>query len=200
MCTVGEKEAKTQKRVAEFFLNALDYAYLGFWKHREHNSNVEETHLADWLKRQGHDDKIIAKVLQELEKARGLAGSKSLYDANRAVYDLLRYGVKVKPEQGKHAVTVWLIDWKHPENNHFAIAEEVTVQRRAKATTKRPGHRALRQRHRARRAGTEALDRFGDRGHPPEPRQPEEGRSSGHSSPRCNSSWRAATPRACATA
>ena len=31
MCTVGEKEAKTQKRVAEFFLNALDYAYLGFW-------------------------------------------------------------------------------------------------------------------------------------------------------------------------
>ena len=135
MCTVGEKEAKTQKRVAEFFLNALDYAYLGFWKHREHNSNVEETHLADWLKRQGHDDKIIAKVLQELEKARGLAGSKTLYDANREVYRLLRYGVKVKPEQGKHAVTVWLIDWKHPENNDFAIAEEVSV---SGENTKRP--------------------------------------------------------------
>ena len=50
MCTVGEKEAKTQKRAAEFFLNTLDYAYLGFWKHREGNSNVEEAHLTDWLK------------------------------------------------------------------------------------------------------------------------------------------------------
>ncbi len=59
MCTVGEKEAKTQKRAAEFFLNTLDYAYLGFWKHREGNSNVEEAHLTDWLKRQGHSQKII---------------------------------------------------------------------------------------------------------------------------------------------
>ena len=113
MCTVGEKEAKTQKRVAEFFLNALDYTYLGFCKHREGNSNVEEAELSNWLKRQGHDEKIIAKVLHELDKARTLVGSKTLYDANREVYNLLRYGVKVKPEQGKHAVTVWLIDWKN---------------------------------------------------------------------------------------
>ena len=28
---------------------------------------------------------------------------------------------------GENTQTVWLIDWKHPENNHFAIAEEVTV-------------------------------------------------------------------------
>ena len=36
-------------------------------------------------------------------------------------------------------MTVWLIDWKHPENNHFAIAEEVTVKGAdAKASTKRP--------------------------------------------------------------
>ena len=74
---------------------------------------MEEAELADWLKRQGHDEKIIAKVLHELDKARTLVGSKTLYDANREVYDLLRYGVKVKPEQGKHAVTVWLIDWKN---------------------------------------------------------------------------------------
>ncbi len=56
--------------------------------------------------------------------------SKSLYDRNKEVYDLLRYGVKVQPGAGENRVTVWLIDWQHPENNHFAIAEEVTVKGR----------------------------------------------------------------------
>ena len=52
---------------------------------------------------------------------------------------MLRYGVKVRPEAGENTVTVWLIDWKRPENNHFAIAEEVTVKGAdAKASAKRP--------------------------------------------------------------
>lgn len=73
-----------------------------------------------------------------LEKAAGDT-SKSLYDRNRAVYDLLRYGVKVKPDISENTETVWLIDWKRPERNHFAIAEEVTVSAAdAKAHTKRP--------------------------------------------------------------
>jgi type I restriction enzyme R subunit len=29
---------------------------------------------------------------------------------------------------GENKVTVWLIDWKQPQNNHFAVAEEVTVK------------------------------------------------------------------------
>ena len=105
-------------------------------------------------------------------EARAQVGSKTLYDANREGYNLLRYGVKVKPEQGKQTVTVRLIDWKNPCNNDFAIAEEVTVTRREHQAA---GHRALCQRHRPGRAGAEALDRVGDRGHPPEPRQPEKG-------------------------
>ena len=110
-----------------------------------------------------------------LDKAAGDT-SKSLYDRNRAVYELLRYGVKVKPDVGENTQTVWLIDWKHPEKNHFAIAEEVTVPAAdAKAHNKRPGRGALRQRHRAGRAGAEALHRLRGRGHPPEPGQPEEG-------------------------
>ena len=36
---------------------------------------------------------------------------------------------------GEQTVTVWLIDWKNPGSNHFAIAEEVTVAGR---NTKRP--------------------------------------------------------------
>ena len=54
--------------------------------------------------------------------------SRSLYDINRSVYDLLRYGVKVKADVGEQTQTVWLIDWKNPATNHFAIAEEVAVK------------------------------------------------------------------------
>ena len=46
--------------------------------------------------------------------------------------------MKVKPDVGEHTETVWLIDWKHPENNHFAIAEEVTVTARRQGARKRP--------------------------------------------------------------
>jgi len=76
--------------------------------------------------KQGYDDALITRALHLLDKAAGDT-SKSLYDRNRAVYDMLRYAVKVKPGVGENAVNVWLIDWNHPENNHFAIAEEVTV-------------------------------------------------------------------------
>jgi len=135
MSIVGEKEARTQKRVVEFFLNHLGYRYLGYWKDRDGNSNVEEDLLAARLKRRGHDDKIIGKVLYQLGKARALSGSKTLYDANREVYGLLRYGVKVRPDVGEQNITIWLIDWENPESNDFAIAEEVTV---AGEHTKRP--------------------------------------------------------------
>src|SRR5680860_1536074 len=39
----------------------------------------------------------------------------------------LRYGVPVKIEAGKVTETVHLIDWRQPEWNEFAIAEEVTL-------------------------------------------------------------------------
>jgi len=127
MSDVGEREAKTQKRVVEFFLNTLGYNYLGYWKDREGNSNVEEAELSKWLRRKGHSEKIIGKVLHAVGKARALGGGKTLYDANSEMYGLLRYGVKVKPDVGEQNVTVWLIDWKNPEKNDFAVAEEVTV-------------------------------------------------------------------------
>jgi len=127
MNTVGQREIKTQQRVIRFCKDELDYKYLGHWKDRPDNSNVEDGLVADWLKRQGHSDKIITKVLHELNKAAGLGGSKTLYDANREVYSLLRYGVKVNPDIGEQNITVWLIDWTESGNNDFAIAEEVTV-------------------------------------------------------------------------
>ncbi|PZQ14748.1 MAG: restriction endonuclease subunit R [Rhodanobacter denitrificans] len=127
MSSVGQREMLTQQRVLRFFQESLDYAYLGNRKNRGGNGNIEKTLLTDWLQRQGHGDKLIAKVLRELDQAAALSGSKTLYDANREVHGLLRYGVKVRPDVGERNVTVWLIDWKHPGRNDFAVAEEVTV-------------------------------------------------------------------------
>ncbi len=139
MSNVGQKEILTQKQVIQFFKDQLGYAYLGNWHDRESNSNIEEGYLTNWLKRQGHSDKIINKVLYELGKAKAVSGTKTLYDANREVYSKLRYGVKVSPDVGEHKVTVWLIDWENPENNDFAIAEEVTVAASdSKSHDKRP--------------------------------------------------------------
>ena len=135
MSTVGEREICTQQRVIAFFRDTLDYAYLGDWKDRVDNGNVEKELLTGWLKRRGNGDGVISKVLFELGKAAAPGGSKNLYDANREVYGLLRYGVKVQPDVGEQTVTVWLIDWTNPGNNDFSIAEEVTV---AGENAKRP--------------------------------------------------------------
>ena len=135
MTAVGDREIRTQRRVVGFFQDALGYACLGHWQDRPGNRNVEEGVLWDWLRGQGHGDEIITRALHDLNKAAAVSGSKGLYDANREVYERLRYGVKVKPGVSEQTVTVWLIDWKNPGNNHFAIAEEVTVAGR---NTKRP--------------------------------------------------------------
>lgn len=128
MSTVGDRETSTQARVLTFFQKILGYTYLGNWQTRQGNSNIEKELLTDWLKSREHDDSIITKVLFELEKAAALGGSRKLYEANREVYGLLRYGVNVQPSTGEHRITVKLIDWEHPFNNDFGIAEEVTLK------------------------------------------------------------------------
>ena len=54
--------------------------------------------------------------------------SRTLYGNNEAVYNLLRYGVPVKTEAGKATETVHLVNWQQPEQNDFAIAQEVTLK------------------------------------------------------------------------
>jgi type I site-specific restriction-modification system R (restriction) subunit len=65
--------------------------------------------------------------LYELHKVAG-DQTRSLYDISKAVYGLLRYGVRVRPDRGENTETVGLIDWKDQLNNDFACAEEVTVE------------------------------------------------------------------------
>ncbi len=128
MSAIGQKERATQNRVVKLFQDHLGYEYLGDWQEREDNSNIEKGLLSAWLTRQGVSETLINRTFRELEHASALGDGKHLYDANKEVYSLLRYGVKVKEGAGEQHQTVWLIDWKHPLNNHFAVAEEVTVR------------------------------------------------------------------------
>lgn len=126
MTPVGQRERLTQNRVVGLLRDRLGYTYLGDWTEREDNRSVEPELLKGYLLRAGYDEEIVDRALFVFERAAGDL-SKSIYDRNRGVYDLLRYGVKVRPEAGQNMETVWLIDWNHPERNDFAVAEEVTV-------------------------------------------------------------------------
>ncbi len=127
MSDVGQRERIAQNRVVQHFQDTLGFDYLGNWETRAGNSNVEAALLTQNLRARGYDVKLINKAVDQLTKDASLGGGRDLYEANRDVYNLLRYGVKVRPGIGEQTETVWLVDWANPQANHFAIAEEVTV-------------------------------------------------------------------------
>ncbi|KLI09278.1 MULTISPECIES: type I restriction endonuclease subunit R [Mycobacteriaceae] len=127
MSDVGQIERKAQHRVVALFRDQLGYEYLGTWAHREGNSNIETELLVQNLRARGYDDNLINRALDQVGKAASVGAGHGLYEANRDVYGLLRYGVKVKPGVGEQTETVWLIDWKNLDANHFVVVEEVTV-------------------------------------------------------------------------
>jgi len=127
MNEIGKIERATQNRVVQLFQNELHYRYLGNLEDQE-NSNVELPLLGRFLKdKMGHSESLVSKALFEFGKVAG-DQSKKLYEVNKEVYELLRYGIKVREEHGENKQTVWLIDWNNPQNNDFAIAEEVSVK------------------------------------------------------------------------
>ena len=127
MSNVGQKERETQNRVVKLFRDRLEYEYGGNLEDQD-NTNVDEALLRQNLLARGIDEELVNRAIQQLLTAASLGAGQSLYDANRKVYDLLRYGVKVKRDVGENFETVWLIDWNNPDANHFVVAEEVTVK------------------------------------------------------------------------
>ena len=127
MSDVGQLERKAQKRVVDLISDSLSYDYLGNWEYRDGNANVEVELLTQNLRARGYSDPLITRAIDKLKSDASLGGGRGLYEANRDVYDLLRYGVKVRLGVGEQYQTVWLIDWTDPSANHFAMAEEVTV-------------------------------------------------------------------------
>ncbi len=126
MTNVGKPELATQKRVIDLFKGNLNYQYLGDWSEREGNSNIEEELLKSYLSKSGYKSEQITRATEALRK-QAENFNRSLYGNNKAVYDLLRYGVPVKTEAGKPTESVHLVNWAKPSENDFYIAEEVTL-------------------------------------------------------------------------
>lgn len=124
---VGQIERATQNRIVALFRDRLKYNYLGNWEERENNSNIEESEVKKYLSSRGYSDTLIARALDKLRTTANNYGE-SLYTNNQNVYKLLRYGIGVVEKPGENNQQIHLIDWKNPEKNNFAIAEEVTVQ------------------------------------------------------------------------
>jgi type I restriction enzyme, R subunit len=129
MSPVGQHERITQDRIISLFKDAskLGYKYLGNWHDRLNNSNIEKELLRNYLHEAGYNDTLIRKAIAEILKVAGVQ-NKNLYSINKDVYTILRYGAKVREDVGENTQTVRLIDWENPVNNHFAIAEEVSIK------------------------------------------------------------------------
>ena len=123
---IGQPERATQNRVVALFRDELHYRYLGDWRDRDDNSSIKEHLLTPFLIRSGYTPAQINKAIGDL-RTEADHHSRGLYGNNKEVYKLLRYGVPVKIEAGKVTETVHLIDWKEPQKNDFAVAEEVTL-------------------------------------------------------------------------
>ena len=119
-------ERLTQKRIIHLFTEQLGYIYYGNWEDRLNNSNVEATYLRRFLQTKEYSDALVEKAITEVTQ---LASSNTgnLYERNHKMYNLLRYGVKARPELGEQFETIFPIDWKNWEENEFGIAEEVSL-------------------------------------------------------------------------
>ncbi len=124
--SVGQPEKVTQDRVVKLFRDELGYRYLGDSTDRS-NSNIEEKILSEWLSNNGYTPQQIAPALHKI-RTEADNHNRSLYANNKAVYNLMRFGVQVQTAAGKPHETVEFINWKKPEANDFAIAEEVTLK------------------------------------------------------------------------
>ncbi len=122
---IGQRERATQDRVVRFFRSALGYQSFEHLDAHD-NPNIVPDLLRAFLLSKGYEPAVITRAIAELQRAAGDT-SQRIYDRNRAVYELLRYGVRVRPDVGETNVSVHLIDWTNPDANDFVVAEEVSV-------------------------------------------------------------------------
>src|SRR6056297_3311872 len=101
MSEVGQLERKTQERIKKLFIDVLDYTYLGDWTDRTVNSNVEKELLEKYLKKQNYSEQLIKKAVEEISNL-GKENSRSIYDVNKDVYTILRYGAQIEENHGEH--------------------------------------------------------------------------------------------------
>lgn len=135
MATV-DAEKKLQIRVLHWLVDDLGYTYLGNLEDID-NTPVKEELLKANLKKRGYTDDQIKTAVSELV---GKVNNQSdtLYQINRSVYSLLRYGRQGAKDANGHRRTVYYIDWNDIDMNDFYVAEEVSVLRFDGVTHYRP--------------------------------------------------------------
>jgi type I restriction enzyme R subunit len=143
MGQIGDHERVTQDNVIRLLCDQLGYEYLGNLTAHD-NHNVIEHRVEHFLRayqgvaERDDADQLVGHVLRKLQSVAN-DGTKDLYERNRDTYNLLRYGVEYKAGPAAQTETFHLIDWKLPERNRFAVAEEVTVRsRHTRGDKKRP--------------------------------------------------------------
>jgi type I restriction enzyme R subunit len=124
---VGQPERPVQDRLVKLIEERLEYENLGNWQYRAATKNIELSLLEPSLERRGYGAVHIGKAVDQLLRAAAVSVDHDLYDANKQVYELLRYGAHIKLEAGHVTETVWLIDWDNADNNDFVVVEEATV-------------------------------------------------------------------------
>ena len=128
MSTIGQIERVTQNRIVKLFCEQLGYQYLGNWEDRFNNSNIEETLLRKYLFiKAGYPGDLVERAIYRLQKE-AQNYDRNLYNNNKEVYKLIRYGAEVTANPGDKYQRVHFINWDEPEKNEFGIAEDVTVQ------------------------------------------------------------------------
>jgi type I restriction enzyme R subunit len=86
---VGKPEIVTQKRVINLFQRELGYRYLGDWKDREGNSNIEEDLLQEYLQKNGYSTAQINRAVDLLRREAD-HHNRTLYGNTKEVYKYLR--------------------------------------------------------------------------------------------------------------
>ena len=65
---IGKIERETQNRVVALFRNQLGYEYLGNWKDRLDNSNIEELEVRKYLSSRKYSETLIARALDGYDR------------------------------------------------------------------------------------------------------------------------------------
>lgn len=133
---VDLEREQLQQRVKSWLINDLNYTFLGNLEDQE-NSGIKEDLLRENLVKRGYKKEQIDVAISELlDLYKNQVDS--LYNVNKKIYSLLRYGRQGAKDDNKNRKTVNYIDWDNFENNDFQLAEEVTTLRFDGKTHHRP--------------------------------------------------------------
>lgn len=133
---VDLERKQLQQRVKSWIINDLGYTFLGNLEDQE-NSAIKVDLLKANLVKRGYKKEQIDKAVSELTDLYKNQVN-SLYQVNKEIYSLLRYGKQGAKDDKGNINTVHFIDWEHIENNDFQLAEEVTTLKFDGKTHHRP--------------------------------------------------------------